>query len=130
METPRLPHSIRRVVGRYVRAFAPERIVLFGSQAKGTNRPESDLDVLIIMGVEGDDAMRLRRARQLAIGCFPPVDVIFATTGEVEHSTIDGNPFLVSILGTGITLYERGVQIGLRNGGMSRDPTSRPDRPG
>jgi len=108
MEALRLPHSIRRVVDRYVRAFAPERIVLFGSYAKGTNRPESDMDVLIITGFDGDKAMFLRRARQLAMGCFPPVDVIFATTGEVEQLTVNGNPFLTSILGTGITLYERG----------------------
>jgi predicted nucleotidyltransferase len=103
-----LPLSLRRVVGRYVRAFAPERIVLFGSYAKGTNRPGSDLDVLIVADLEGDISAHMRRAHQLAADCFPPVDVVFATTEDVERSTADRNPFLLSILGTGIALYSRG----------------------
>jgi len=103
----RLPRSLRRVVDRYVRAFAPDRITLFGSYAKGTDQPCSDIDLLIVADLVGDASIHLRRAHQLAMDCFPPVDVIFATTEEIEQSMVDRNPFLFSILGTGITLYER-----------------------
>lgn len=102
-----IPQSLRRVVGRYVRAFAPERIVLFGSYAKGTMQTGSDMDVLVIVQVEDRSSATLRRAHQLAADCFPPVDVAFATTDDVERAALDRNPFLLSVLGTGVTVYAR-----------------------
>jgi predicted nucleotidyltransferase len=102
-----IPQSLRRVVGRYVRAFAPERIVLFGSYAKGTMQSGSDLDLLVIVRVEDRSASSLRRAHQLAADCFPTVDVAFATVDDVENAALDRNPFLLSVLGTGVTVYSR-----------------------
>jgi len=108
METSQLPGSLRRVVDRYVRAFAPDRIILFGSYAKGTNQSCSDIDLLIVADLVGDASIHLRRAHQLAVDCFPPVDVSFVTTEELEPAMVDRDPFLSAILGTGTTLYERG----------------------
>ncbi len=102
-----MPLSLRRVLDRYVRAFAPERIVLFGSYAKGRNQPGSDVDLLIVADLVGDAAMHLRRAHQLAADCYPPVDVVFATREEVEKAAAMQNPFLLSILGSGIPIYRR-----------------------
>ena len=39
---------IQEVVNRIVEAAHPEKIVLFGSRARGNPRPDSDLDVLVI----------------------------------------------------------------------------------
>jgi uncharacterized protein len=102
-----LPQSLRRVVDRYVRAFAPERIVLFGSYAKGTSHAGSDVDLLVVADV-GDDRRGPRlRARHLAADCFPPVDVVFAAPEEVSAAAAAQNPFLLSILGYGILIYQR-----------------------
>jgi len=103
MRTP--PVLVQRVVDRLVRAFAPQRIVLFGSYAKGTQRAGSDVDLLVVAPMEGDRSGRERRARQLAADSFPPVDVVFCTPEEVEQATSLQSPFLLSILGTGITIY-------------------------
>jgi predicted nucleotidyltransferase len=105
MSTHSLPVSVGRVVDRYVRAFAPERIVLFGSYAKGTHHSESDLDLLIVADYEMGGYAWLQRAHQLAADCFPPVDVVFATIEDVERAPITENPFLLSVLGTGIVIY-------------------------
>ena len=107
METTELPQSLRRVLDRFIWAFSPERIVLFGSYAKGTNRPDSDVDLLIITDLFGDPGVTIRRARQLAANCFPSVDVAFATPEEVACATIADNPFLASIVGSGISVYQR-----------------------
>lgn len=107
MGEPSIPQSLRRVVGRYVRAFAPERIVLFGSYAKGTMQARSDMDLLVVVRVEDRSAASLRRAHQLAADCFPPVDVAFATVDDVENAALDRNPFLLSVLGTGVIVYSR-----------------------
>jgi predicted nucleotidyltransferase len=102
-----LPPLLRRVVERYVRAFAPERIVLFGSYAKGTNQQSSDVDLLVVADLEGDPQFYLRRARQLAADCFPLVDVVFAATEEFESAATAKSPFLLSILEGGIIVYRR-----------------------
>src|SRR5437868_15278859 len=44
---------IRRMVQRIVDKFHPEQIILFGSHARGDAGPDSDVDLLIVMPVEG-----------------------------------------------------------------------------
>ena len=106
MKELRLPLSLPRVVSRYVHAFAPESIVLFGSYAKRTNKPGSDVDLLIVADLDGEASTHLRRAHQLAVDCFPPVDVVFATPEDVENATAIKDPFLLSVLGSGIPIYQ------------------------
>jgi predicted nucleotidyltransferase len=48
------------MVKRILKKFHPEMIILFGSQARGDAGPDSDVDLLIIMPVEGS-------AREMAI---------------------------------------------------------------
>ena len=104
--------SLARIVNRYVAAFAPERIILFGSYAKGTNKQRSDMDLLIITGTDIDFSSHLRRARQLAADCFPRVDIVFASADEVKNVTLLSNAFLLSALDCGITLYQaEGIKL-------------------
>lgn len=104
---PKLPPLVERTIRRLIRAFAPERIVLFGSYAKGTNHGASDVDLLLITRFEGDPIANQRRARQLAADCFPPVDVVFATVEDVAQAEMDVSLFLLSILASGVTLYSK-----------------------
>ena len=110
MEKIRLPLSIQSLVNRYILAFAPERIMVFGSFAKGTNHTGSDIDLLIVTNIMGENSRYLRKARQLALNCFPKVDVIFATPEDIEKATEMKNPFLLSIIGSGISIYQRNQQ--------------------
>ncbi len=102
-----VPPFVRRVVARYIRAFAPERIVLFGSYAKGTNHPGSDVDLLVVAHIEENRAFHLRRARQLAADCFPPVDAVLCTPEDVAGAPTATSPFLLSVLESGLTVYRR-----------------------
>ncbi len=45
--------SIKEMVRRIVDRFDPERIILFGSHARGDARPDSDIDLLVVMRVDG-----------------------------------------------------------------------------
>jgi predicted nucleotidyltransferase len=102
-----LPPLIQRTLQRLIRAFAPERIVLFGSYAKGTAYDGSDVDLLVIANLVGNPLLHQRRARQLAADCFPRIDVVFASPQDVSSAETVRSPFLLSILGRGITLYTR-----------------------
>lgn len=54
--------QIRQMVKRIVTKFHPEKIILFGSHAHGQGGPDSDVDLLVVMPVEGS-----KRAKQLEI---------------------------------------------------------------
>ena len=47
---------ISTMVDRIVGRFGPSRVVLFGSQARGTAREGSDVDLLVVMGNGGGQA--------------------------------------------------------------------------
>ena len=102
-----LPPLVLRTVQRLIRAFSPERIVLFGSHAKGTAQDRSDVDLLLITNTEGNPAVRQRQARQLASGCFPHVDIVFASRADVAEGASARSPFLHSVLHSGIDIYTR-----------------------
>jgi predicted nucleotidyltransferase len=53
---------IQEIVERIVAQFQPEKIILFGSHARGDGTADSDVDLLIVMPVEGS-----KRAKQLEI---------------------------------------------------------------
>jgi predicted nucleotidyltransferase len=105
--TQELPPLVQRTVQRLIRAFAPDRIVLFGSYAKGTTYCGSDVDLLVIVNIEGNPSFHHRRARQLATDCFPPVDIVFATPADVDEAPTAKSPFLMSILDRGVVIYTR-----------------------
>ena len=74
------PTFLKTPIQRLVRALAPTRIVLFGSYAKGTEQPGSDVDLLVITEAASNPGTALRRARQLVATNFPPIDVSLCTT--------------------------------------------------
>lgn len=45
--------QIKRMVELVVRRFSPDKIILFGSHAKGRAIADSDIDLLIVMPVKG-----------------------------------------------------------------------------
>jgi predicted nucleotidyltransferase len=104
---PELPPLVMRTLQRLIRAFAPERVMLFGSYAKGTAQGGSDIDLLVVANLEGNLAYHQRRARQLTADSFPRVDVVFTTPSEVAEAATAKSPFLLSILGSCIPLYVR-----------------------
>ncbi|MGD2176088.1 MAG: nucleotidyltransferase domain-containing protein [Candidatus Brocadiaceae bacterium] len=70
---------IREMVDRIVREFRPERVILFGSHARGEGGPDSDVDLLVVMAVKGSKR-RARLAIRRALHDIPmPKDIIVTT---------------------------------------------------
>jgi uncharacterized protein len=98
---------LEEVVHRILTIGSPIRIVLFGSHARGTARPDSDLDLLII---EESDLPRYRRSgryRRVLCGVFPAKDIVVWTPQEVEEWKAVPNAFISTALAEGKLLYER-----------------------
>src|SRR5512133_1989234 len=76
--------AVREMVRRIVRQFDPDKVILFGSYARGDAGPDSDVDLLIVMPVAGPT-----REKAIEIGValhdIPlPKDVIVTTPEEFE----------------------------------------------
>ena len=109
--TPSIPSVnaplLAEIVRRIREVGAPQRIVLFGSHARGTARPDSDLDLLI---VEESTLPRYRRAPRYLralVGVFPAKDVVVWTPDEIDSWRAVPNAFITTVLREGRTLYER-----------------------
>ena len=73
------------IIRRVVRAARPEKIVLFGSAARGQMGPNSDIDLLVIKRGKFTH-WRLTTAIYRGLsGAGAPVDVVVATPEEVER---------------------------------------------
>jgi len=77
--------KIDRMVRRIVKRFDPEQIILFGSYARGEAHPDSDVDLLIVMPVEGSKREKRIEIR-VALHDIPiPMDIIVVTPDEFER---------------------------------------------
>ena len=95
------------IVRRIVDAAQPEKVVLFGSRARGDARTDSDFDVHVI---RHSDEPRYRRSIPLyvALADLPvEVEVMVYTPEEVEEWRLVPQAFITTAVREGITIYER-----------------------
>jgi uncharacterized protein len=79
------PSILRDIVRRVVEAAQPEKIVLFGSAARGEMRPDSDVDLLVIKGGRFQRGRLVERIYRQMHGASEAVDIIVVTPEEVER---------------------------------------------
>ena len=90
---------------RIAREFRPEKIILFGSHARGDAGKYSDVDLLVIMPFEGKGA---RKAAEIMKRVRPefPVDVVVRTPETVRERIELGDFFLRDAVTEGKALHE------------------------
>jgi predicted nucleotidyltransferase len=71
--------AVAAMVRRIVRRFSPEKVILFGSHAAGTARPDSDVDLLVVMPVHGTRAEQELAIRKALRGFRIPKDIVVTT---------------------------------------------------
>ncbi len=76
--------ALEEVVRRIGEVAKSERIILFGSAARGEAKPDSDLDLLVVADVEHRRETERRIYRSI-FGVGVPVDVVVVTTEDVER---------------------------------------------
>jgi len=65
-----VPWKIDEMVRKIVERFDPERVILFGSHARGTAGRDSDVDLLVVLRVSGSKRQKQLELR-LALRKFP-----------------------------------------------------------
>ncbi|MDP6041008.1 MAG: nucleotidyltransferase domain-containing protein [Candidatus Latescibacteria bacterium] len=98
---------IQEMTHRIVEQFNPIKIILFGSYARGTATPDSDVDLLVVKNIENS-----KRKERVAIGVALhdidiPKDIIVASPEDIEKfGNVVGN-VLYPALQEGKILYDR-----------------------
>ena len=107
MEKEPITQSIEEMVRRLVERFDPEQIVLFGSHARGTAGPDSDVDLLVILPVSGSKRARQIEMRVALHDIRVPKDIIVVTPEEVARRRDIVGTIIRPALREGKVLYVR-----------------------
>lgn len=106
-EAERVQAVIQEMVRRIVEGFHPDKVILFGSHARGEAGPDSDVDLMVVMPVEGS-----RRRKAVEIGAAlgvtgVPKDILVITPADAtRYRSIVGTIIRPAFL-EGKVLYER-----------------------
>ncbi len=86
----------------------PEKIILFGSYAKGNPDPDSDVDILVIQKTQKKPAERVSQALHSVWGSIPHIEAQIVTPEEFQLA-INQNRFFITqeVLKHGKVIYEK-----------------------
>lgn len=111
------------IVAKLRAEYAPVGIVLFGSRAEGRARPDSDIDLLIIMDLPAPKHPidRIREVQRLLLDARDgmALDVVVSTPQEFERRLAIGDHFYQDIVRRGVPVYPKSLK--LRNKHMNPD---------
>ncbi len=99
--------AVARIISYAVRLTDPERIILFGSRARGTHNLHSDVDLLIISTLDcRQTELELQIGAYAKESCLK-ADILIHTPADIESAARSPWSFLTSILREGKVVYER-----------------------
>ncbi len=99
--------ALQEAVDRIVSRFHPDRIILFGSLARGRGGPDSDADLLVVMPVDGSKRQQAVEIDLALEGIPIPIDLIVVTPEEVEKYRDTIGTIIREAVREGKVLYER-----------------------
>jgi predicted nucleotidyltransferase len=102
---------IQQMTDTIVQEIKPRKVILFGSHARGTARPDSDLDFLIVedgpFNAQRSRRKEMARLWRLFMDYRIPLDFLVYTPEEIEERQCARNHVIAHALKDGKVLYER-----------------------
>jgi len=98
--------EIQNIVSQLVHLYKPEKIILFGSLAKGRVKPGTDIDLFIIKSDVPEFGVDRIRQLDALIKYRLATDFIVYRPEELEQRLKLGDPFVKTILKEGKVLYD------------------------
>ncbi len=95
------------ITKRILTISQPERIILFGSYARGDYGPDSDLDLLVILAKIDSTRAESNRLRRALRGLLAPIDILVATPEQIERHRQTIGLIYRPALEEGMVIYER-----------------------
>jgi len=105
----RYERQIERVVARLRKAYDPEKIILFGSCARGDFSEDSDIDLLIIKETTLRPLDRMREVYKVVYSPhhYMALDPLVLTSEELARRLEARDYLIQEIVREGRVLYER-----------------------
>lgn len=98
--------ELARVIDLLVEALHPERIHVFGSQARGDANADSDIDLMVIVRDSDDPSYRRAQQAYMAIGRHRvPVEILVWTCEEFNRGLPNPATLQATIIREGKVLY-------------------------
>ncbi len=102
--------AIREAARRIAERFRPERIIMFGSRARGTADARSDVDLLVICRVAGKRRAVATEIDRSLYGLKLARDIVVLTPEEFERDKFVPGTVARPAYLEGRVLYDRGRQ--------------------
>ena len=98
-KTPVSMARIQRLADEIAAKFSPVKVILFGSRARGTARPDSDVDLLIVTDrpARSDTSLKIRMAVDYDFG----LDIVVCGRERLAKRVAAGDYFLIEATETG-----------------------------
>ena len=107
VELTGLPEKVQEVIRKIVEGYDPEKIIIFGSYARGDWTEDSDLDVLVVKETE---ERPFDRIGAVSGACWPrelPMDILVKTPAELEEELVEEQLFAREIMREGVLVHDR-----------------------
>lgn len=98
---------LQEMVRTLVEAIDPDRIILFGSRARGDAKPDSDVDLLVIKDSDEPPHRRVIPAYRALGRISVPTDILWRTPAEIEEWAGARNYVTTRAMREGRVLYEK-----------------------
>jgi len=99
-------NDIQELANRIAREFKPDRIILFGSYARGTPGADSDVDLLVVLPFEGKGFWKSLEILNHVNAPYA-LDLLTYRPDAVAWRYAQGGPLIRDALDHGRVLYER-----------------------
>lgn len=124
-ERERIPQeAIDDLARQIAEKFRPQKIILFGSYVQGNPRPESDVDLLVVMDTELKESKQAYLIDESLDRDLFGLDIIVRTPKNLKERIAWGDSFLKEIATYGQVLYEQG-NMGLKSHAEISSPFKR-----
>ena len=104
---PLIARRIEDCVEKIVKTFDTEKIILFGSFARGEVENVGTMDLLIIADTELSFFERIKKTLIACKGGFPSIEPLLYTRKEFDDLLEQGEGFLEDVIEEGIVVYEK-----------------------
>lgn len=106
-EVAESPAVLEELVPRIAERFSPDKIILFGSRARGDADLDSDIDLLLLFSEVADPNKRAAEVYASLAGFTRPLDIVVSTTSRFERYRNVVNTVYWPASREGRVLYER-----------------------